>query len=140
VGEVKDISIKKVVKTLFILILVVVIAMFIFIFTKIKNLDKEALSLVYPEITMQDVSDGTYEGEAETSMVKATVEVLVKGNKIEDIKIARHENGKGSSAEVIVLDMIAQNNYQVDGISGATLSSSVIKSAVGVALEKGMTQ
>ena len=43
-GEVKDINIKKVVKTFFILILVVVIAMFIFIFTKIKNLERSAKS------------------------------------------------------------------------------------------------
>ncbi|MFT4145460.1 MAG: FMN-binding protein [Mobilitalea sp.] len=33
--------------------------------------------------------------------------------------------------------MIGQNNYNVDAVSGATLSSEAIKSAVSKALKKG---
>lgn len=94
--------------------------------------------LVYTDVDMSTVKDGSYTGIAETEMVKVTVEVTVKEQKIIDIKITRHENGKGQPAEVIVDDMIEQNRCDVDAISGATTSSTVIKSAVHNALLQGI--
>lgn len=115
------------------LIVVMMVSMFVKLGSDMKNLN-------YAEVNMSDVADGTYEGIAETTMVKATVSVTVEAHKITEIKILRHENGKGAKAESIVDTMIVENTYQVDGISGATTSSNVIKSAVSNALEKGVTK
>jgi len=54
--------------------------------------------------------------------------------------ILNHQNGLGSKAEKIIEDMIKQNRYDVDIVSGATISSKVIKSAVFNGLQKGIKQ
>ena len=50
----------------------------------------------------------------------------------------KHENGKGKPAEVITQDMIDNNTSEVDTVTGATMSSKVIKAAVTSALEEGI--
>lgn len=95
-------------------------------------------TLGYEEIDMSNVENGDYEGIAETTLVKVTVTVTVFDHQITDIVINRHDNGKGQPAEIIVQNMIEQNNWEVDGVSGATTSSNVIKSAVSNALSKGI--
>lgn len=95
-------------------------------------------ALRYEVIDMSKVENGDYEGIAETTLVKVTVMVTVFDHQITDIVISRHDNGKGQPAEIIVKSMIEQNNWEVDGVSGATTSSNVIKSAVSNALSKGI--
>lgn len=95
-------------------------------------------ALRYEVIDMSKVENGDYEGIAETTLVKVTVMVTVFDHQITDIVINRHDNGKGQPAEIIVQNMIEQNNWEVDGVSGATTSSNVIKSAVSNALSKGI--
>lgn len=95
-------------------------------------------ALRYEVIDMSKVENGDYEGIAETTLVKVTVMVTVLDHQITDIVISRHDNGKGQPAEIIVKSMIEQNNWEVDGVSGATTSSNVIKSAVSNALSKGI--
>ena len=58
--------------------------------------------------------------------------------RIEDIEILKHECGKGHPADVIVSDMIKDNTVDVDAVSGATMSSEVIKDAVRDALRSGL--
>lgn len=99
---------------------------------------KEMKKLHYNEVNMEEVANGTYEGIAETSLVQATVEVTVADHRIQDIKLIRHNNGMGAKAESILKDMIEDNTYEVDSVSGATMSSEVIKSAVSDALAKGV--
>lgn len=101
------------------------------------SMGKQIGSIKYYEVSPQDVSDGVYQGSASTSLVKVEVEVEVADHKIVRIDILKHDNGLGSKAEVITEQMISQNSYDVDIISGATMSSNVIKSAVSDALEKG---
>lgn len=131
---------KKTFKVLGIVLGVIVLALVILIITMFMKVGSDMKNLKYAEVNMEDVADGTYEGIAETTMVKVTVEVTVEDKKIKDIKIIRHENGKGAKAEGIVKDMIASNTYQVDSVSGATTSSEVIKSAVSDALAKGVAK
>ncbi len=115
---------------LVIVIVIMTITLFVTAGSDMKNLN-------YAVVNMEDVTDGTYEGIAETTLVKVTVEVTVEDKKIKDIKLIRHVNGKGAKAESILKDMIAGNTYEVDSVSGATSSSEVIKSAVSDALAKG---
>lgn len=95
--------------------------------------------LVFEEIDMAKVQDGTYTGSAGTGFVNVKVEVSVEGHKITRIVLLEHENGLGKKAETIVDDMVRMNTYEVDGVSGATHSSQTIKSAVCDALIKGLS-
>lgn len=70
--------------------------------------------------------------------VVVDVRVTMKSGRIEDIDIIRHQNGLGESANAIIDDMLKQNTYDVDAVSGATVSSEIIMNPVNNALQKGM--
>lgn len=118
-------------------ILVILIIMMVFM---VSTANRDRKNLYYSGLEASKVADGVYRGSAETSLVKVEVEVTVQNHTIIRIDILKHENGMGSKAEAITKDMVSQNTYEVDTISGATLSSEVIKSAVSIALEKGKEQ
>jgi len=94
--------------------------------------------LVFEEIDMSRVTDGTYMGTASTGIVSVEAQVTVKEHKIASIELLKHDNGMGSKAEVILDEMVKSNTYEVDAVSGATGSSQTIKSAVCDALLKGV--
>lgn len=88
-------------------------------------------------VALDHVADGTYEGTAETPLVKVTVAVTVENHTLKDIQLLRHENGKGTPAEAMLPEMLRQNTSEVDTVSGATMSSKAIRAAVRDALVKG---
>lgn len=98
------------------------------------TMEDELKSLTYYEVDLDEIEDGLYRGQADTTFVKVKVAVEVKNHKIVRIEILRHDNGFGKKAEGIVWDMIDLNTYDVDAMNGATGSSQVIKSAVSGAL------
>lgn len=113
---------------------VVVIAAVMFII--ISNSASNALnSMVYEDVDMNQAADGTFEGTADAGMVIVKVSVTVKDHAISQIDIIEHKNGRGTAAEAITQSMVDANTYDVDIISGATLSSETIKSAVSKALK-----
>lgn len=66
--------------------------------------------------------------------VKVDVKVLVENHKLIKVELLRHECGLGHPADVIVDKMVEQNTWDVDAVSGATISSGIIKNAVNKAL------
>jgi uncharacterized protein with FMN-binding domain len=94
-------------------------------------------ALKYETIDMNHVADGVYQGEADAGLVYAKVEVQVQAHAIEGVKILEHKNGMGGAAEAITDTIVSENRYDVDAVSGATLSSQTIKSAVSQALKQG---
>ena len=92
----------------------------------------DAVAVVAPE----RVSDGVYEGTAETPLVKVAVEVTVQNHTLREIRLLRHENGQGAPAEAMLVDMLSRNTSEVDGVAGATLSSKAIRAAVREALAR----
>ena len=102
------------------------------------KLVKEARELEDVFIDLSKVEDGTYEGHSELGPVIVDVKVTVKKGKIEEIEIVNHQNGLGQSANVIVDEMVDKNTYDVDAVSGATVSSEIIMNAVNNALQKGV--
>ena len=88
-------------------------------------------------VSLEHVDDGTYEGTAETPLVKVTVEVTVKDHTLGELRLLRHENGQGAPAEAMLPDMLSRNTSEVNTVSGATLSSKAIRAAVRDALAKG---
>ena len=109
----------------------------------IRLVMKKQVSQMYEQldaatvVALDQVADGTYEGTAETPLVKVTVEVTVEDHTLKDIQLLRHENGKGTPAETMLPEMLSQNTSEVDAVSGATMSSKAIRSAVRDALAKG---
>ena len=63
--------------------------------------------------------------------------MTVKKERLKSIEILRHENGKGKRAKAIVDDMVRNNDSEVELVSGATVSSICIRSAVRDALAQG---
>lgn len=126
-----------------VIVLIVIIGGFTFAANMIYNSKQEKVKeamekQVNVEIDMSKVADGTYTGSSDCEVVQAEVEVTVKDHKITEVKLLRHVNGQGEKAEEIVNEMVKQNTYDVDGVSGATYSSNTIKHAVNVALQKGL--
>jgi len=95
--------------------------------------DKVKNTLV-PNVDISSVPDGSYIGEYDVGLIYAKVEVLVEAGKIADISIIEHRNGRGATAESVIETMIAEQRIDVDAVSGATNSSTVLKKAVELAL------
>lgn len=57
-----------------------------------------------------------------------------ENHKLKRVELLRHECGRGHPADVIVDNMVEQNTWDVDAVSGATVSSGIIKNAVNKAL------
>lgn len=111
------------------------------LFVWMRSAAKEQLAVMtYQDVDMALVADGAYEGEADAGLVSVKVSVLVRDHAIREIRILEHQNGMGSAAEAIVAVMVKKNHYGVDAVSGATLSSEAIKSAVSKALYAGQTK
>ena len=119
--------------------IIVILVFFISIFIiEIIRMNNQVKAFDKTPIDISQVADGVYNGHSETDLVKVEVKVTVEAGAIKDIEILKHECGKGRPANVIVNDMVKKNDVEVDGVSGATFSSEVIKDAVRDALRKGM--
>ncbi|HEY9574657.1 MAG TPA: FMN-binding protein, partial [Lachnospiraceae bacterium] len=106
----------------------------------IKKREKKEENKVEPvkaEVPGQ-LKDGQYEGSAKGYGGRLTVLVTVKDGKIADIKVTSHSETPEyyASASSIIANIIKSNTPNVDSVSGATVSSNAIKSAVRDALSK----
>lgn len=101
-------------------------------FLYIKNMELPEINV--GEVQLQNVADGSYNGAYSAGLVSASVTVNVKDKKIQGIVINKHENGLGKKAETIVEDIIDKQSLNINAVSGATLSSNVIRKAVEQAL------
>ncbi len=86
------------------------------------------------EINISDISDGVYIGEYDVNFIYARVEVTVQNGEITNINILEHRHERGKTAEAITSKIIDEQRIDVDTISGATNSSTVIKKVVANAL------
>ena len=98
------------------------------------SMKKNLAKIENEDIDMETVEDGIFEGHSELALVKVDVKVLVKNHKLIKVELLRHECGLGHPADVIVDKMVEQNTWDVDAVSGATVSSEIIKNAVNKAL------
>lgn len=95
---------------------------------------KESDAIVFENVNMLDIADGTYVGECNLTLVKVKVSVCVQQHKITEITLLNHENGMGGDAEMMLEEMKKENTVGVDVVSGATISSKVIHKAMENAL------
>lgn len=119
--------------------LVLMLCLIAVMFSGCSSIAKSAIAKLHNEtIDMSRVKDGTWKGSSEAGPVSVDVEVTVKTSKIERVVLLRHNCGLGHKADVIVDDMKSGNTWDVDIVSGATVSSEVIKNAVNKALRSAM--
>jgi uncharacterized protein with FMN-binding domain len=127
---------KKATKILvIILVFLIVVGFSIFYFVqKIEASLSELSSIEIEDIDLTQIEDGVYEGSYSVFPVSVEVKVTVENNVITDIEIIKHVSGQGQPAEVIILDVLAEQSLNVDVIAGATYSSKVILLAIKDAL------
>ena len=98
------------------------------------SIKKSLANIENAAINMNNVADGVYSGHSELGPVSVDVEVHVADHKLTKVDLVRHACGLGRPAEAITEKMVEQNTFDVDAVSGATVSSEVIKNAVNKAL------
>lgn len=100
-----------------------------------NQLDKALEEQPVNQVFLSEISDGTYHGLYESSLVSAEVDVTVVNQQITEIIITRHDTLFGKDAEVVIDDVLLEQSLDVDDVAGATYSSKVIKRAIENALQ-----
>ena len=106
---------------------------------KVADYQQAVRDLTVEEVPLAAVADGTYQGECDVDFIRARVAVTVKGGQITNISLLEHKNGRGQPAEVVLDNILQAQRLDVDAVSGATNSSTVLKKAVENALRQGVT-
>lgn len=118
-------------------ILLILLISLIFTAVYLKNVTdykKAVKETTFKNLNISSIPDGVYVGEYDVDFVYAKVKVMVQSGVITNIDILEHKNGRGSSAEVVADRIIEEQKINVEAVSGATNSSTVIKKAVENAL------
>ncbi|MDD4089260.1 MAG: FMN-binding protein [Tissierellia bacterium] len=129
---------KKHFSVLGIIFAIIILIIFVLIvgYIKVQSDLKELTALEIQDVDLSQIEDGYYEGSYNVFPIAVEVNVYVKNHEIIDIKILKHTNGQGGSAEKITEHIMKLQSLDVDAISGATYSSKIIIKAVENALEK----
>lgn len=117
------------------IIIVLIILVMIGVLVKSQLDMKKLAAIEIQDVNLSLIQDGYYEGSYKAFPISVEVNVYVKNHEIKDIKILKHTNGQGSSAEKITELILKSQSLEVDAISGATYSSKVIIKAVEDALK-----
>ena len=126
---------KKVVLLVIMLLLLIGLVWGIIYLKSVTDYKQAVKETTFEEINISDISDGVYIGEYDVNFIYAKVEVTVQNGEITNISILEHRNERGKSAEAITNKIVDEQKTDVDAISGATNSSTVIKKAVENALK-----
>ena len=129
---------KTVLISLLVLMIIGIFAGVIYL-KSISDYKAKVAALTFDEIDLTKVEDGIYEGQCDTGIVRARVQVTVRNHRLESIDLLEHENGRGTPAEAILDQMVQDQTTAVDAVSGATCSSKVIRKAVENAIKAGLS-
>ena len=84
-----------------------------------------------------ELKDGIYEGTVTEGPVKVIAEITIANHRITDINLIRHRTWKDKPAqEIIPKRIIKAQSTDVDGLSGATMSSVAIMDTVEDAVDR----
>ena len=126
---------KKMVLFIIMLLLLVGFVWGILYLKSVADYKKAVKETTFEDINISDIPDGVYVGEYDVNFIYAEVEVTVQNGEITNINILEHRHERGKAAEVITDSIVDEQKIDVDAISGATNSSTVIKKAVENALK-----
>jgi len=90
------------------------------------------------EAVQESSVDGTYEGTGTGKGGNIVVELTIADNKISDIKVKEEHETEGLNEAISIMteEMIATNSLDVDGVTGATITSAGFRTAVADAFSK----
>ena len=131
------ISTKKMISFIILLLLLIALICGVVYLKKVTDYKQAVGETTFGEIDIADVSNGIYIGEYDVNFIYAKVEVTVEDGEIVSINILEHRHERGKAAETVIEKIIDEQKIDVDAISGATNSSTVIKKAVENALKGG---
>ena len=129
------ISKKKIISVIILLFLLICLICGAVYLKNVADYKRAIGETTFDEIDIADVSDGIYIGEYDVNFIYAKVEVTVEDGEIVSINIMEHRHERGKAAETVIEKIIEEQKIDVDAISGATNSSTVIKKAVENALK-----
>ncbi len=132
------ISKKKIISVIILLLLLIGLICGAVYLKKVADYKRAVVETTIGEIDIADVSDGIYIGEYDVNFIYAKVEVTVEDGEIVSINILEHRHERGKAAEKVIEKIIEEQKIDVDAVSGATNSSTVIKKAVENALKGGL--
>ena len=132
------ISKKKIILIAIMLLLLVGLVWGIIYLKSVADYKQAVKETTFEEINILDITDGVYIGEYDVNFIYAKVEVTVQNGEITNISILEHRNERGKAAEAITNKIVDEQKIDVDAISGATNSSTVIKKAIENALKRGL--
>jgi uncharacterized protein with FMN-binding domain len=116
-------------------ILIIVSIFIVTLLVKFNEIKKEANNIEIRPIDLANIEDGIYQGECFIQdFIGAKVKVTIENGKIENITLLDHKYGLGKKAEEIINTVKEKQTLEVDTISGATHSSTVIIKAIENAL------
>ena len=128
-------SIKKVAAAIITLAILVGAIILVVYLTQVANYKRSASEISIEEIHLPDIPNGVYIGECDVNFIYAKVEVTIDSGEITNIRILEHKNERGQAAEAVVDRIVSEQRIDVDAVSGATNSSTVLKKAVENALK-----
>lgn len=109
-------------------------------FWSVHDYQRTVAAMTFQEPELAAIPDGTYTGTCDVRFIRASVAVTVRNGRIERIDLLEHKNGHGQPAEAVLDEITAEQQVDVDAVTGATNSSSVLKKAVENALESAVPQ
>lgn len=116
------------------LVLVIGILVLAWYLLSVRQYQNAVANITFVHVNAADIPDGVYIGECDVNFIYAKVKVRVEGGDIIGVDLLEHRNDRGSAAEGIGQRVIAEQKIDVDAVSGATNSSTVIKKAIDNAL------
>lgn len=128
---------KKRTKWLIVIICVLLLAGIAFLIRylmSVQSYQDTVAGMSYQNIDARQIPDGTYVGACDVQFISAKVSVTVEEGKIVVIDLLEHRNDRGDAATGIEQRIVEQQRIDVDAVTGATNSSTVIKKAVDNAL------
>jgi len=100
----------------------------------VSRYQEQVRTTVISDVDVSSIPDGSYIGEYDVQFIYAKVDVRVHSGKITEVIILEHRNDRGMTAESIVDSIVTAQTLDVDAVSGATNSSTVLRKAVELAL------
>ncbi len=89
---------------------------------------------------LMSIKDSSYIQEFQAGPIKVKTKVTVKNHQITECVLLKHRSGRGKPAGIIVDSVVREQSLNVDAITGATLSSTVILKTIQLALEQGLSK
>ncbi len=129
-------GVKRVLVGLAILVAAVVVVMAVAFGVMVRRHEGKLAEIRIENVDPATLADGTYEGYCEAFPVTARVRAQIADGRIVDVGVTDHSHGPGYGAERIAQRIIAKQSLNVDAVSGATSSSTVILKAAELALRK----